>query len=315
MKTAPIDRNKPLHIILAGGSGAMGQSLIGFLPYKEARYTILSRKRNEQVSGAKVVYWDGVNPGLWCKELEGADVLINLSGRSVDCRYTEKNMAEIMNSRVQSTEALGAAVAACKLPPPVWINAGSATIYRHAEDKPMDEESGEVGKGFSVDICTHWEEALAKYPCPHTRKIILRIAMVLGKDHGVLPVLTGLAKKGLGGAMGSGNQYMSWIHEKDFAGVVAACIQHKDWKGAFNCTAPVPCTNREFMALVRKAAGAPFSFRTPGWMLGIGAFFLRTETELVLKSRWVVPGRLLKNGFVFKFNTASEAIADLTHTR
>ncbi|HXC07121.1 MAG TPA: TIGR01777 family oxidoreductase, partial [Bacteroidia bacterium] len=281
-------------------------------PFPSANYILLSRKKGELVNGARVVYWDGVNPDGWCQELESADVLINLCGRTVDCRYTEKNKREILNSRVQPTLALGQAISGCKTPPSVWINAGSATIYRYAEDRSMDENTGEYGTGFSVGICQQWEEAFNSIRCPETRKIVLRISMVLGRDHGVLPVLGRLAKKGLGGTMGKGQQKMSWIHEEDVAGIVAACIRENDWSGVFNCTAPVPTTNIKFMNLVRKAVKAPFHFRTPAWILEIGAFFLRTETELVLKSRWVVPGRLIKKGFQFRFNTAVEAIADLT---
>jgi len=312
MDTQSINTRFPLRIIIAGGSGSLGRALIKYLPFDQASFVVLSRNKSDVIPGANVVYWDGKEAGPWCKELEGADVLINLCGKSVDCRYTEKNKAAILDSRIQPTRLLGKAIMDAKTPPKLWINASSATYYRHSEDLDMDEDTGERGDGFSVGICRKWEEAVDQYSSASTRKIILRISMVLGQDHGVLPVLVGLAKKGLGGAMGNGRQYMSWIHEKDFAGIIAGAIQNESWSGVFNCTAPNPCTNNEFMQLIRKAAHARFHFRSRAWMLKIGAFFLRTETELVLKSRKVVPGRLLKKGYVFQYPMIAQAIADRT---
>jgi uncharacterized protein (TIGR01777 family) len=259
-----------------------------------------------------VVYWDGENPGAWQEAINQADVVINLCGRSVDCRYNEENKKGIIDSRVRPTLALGKAIKESTQAPRLWINASSATIYRYSEDTPMDETKGEYGSGFSVDVCRRWEEAFESCALPHTRKVALRISMVLGKTGGVLPVLLGLARKGLAGTMGSGNQYMSWIHEKDFVAIVAACIQNDSWHGPINCTAPEPIPNRAFMKLIRTAAGAFFGIPAPAFLLEIGAFFMRTETELVLKSRRVIPGFLLSKGFKFKFGDAPSAIADLT---
>jgi hypothetical protein len=232
----------------------------------------------------------------------------------VDCRYTAENKKEIIDSRVKSTKVLALAIGLASQPPKLWINSASATIHRHAEDKPMDDDNKEFGEGFSVDVCKQWEAAFEQCSTPSTRKIVLRISMVLGRDAGVLPVMLKLARKGLGGTMGSGNQYMSWIHERDFAGIIAACIEQDDLEGKFNCSAPEPIPNREFMALIRKAAGVSFGLPAAAWMLEIGAFLMRTETELVLKSRRVVPSRLIQKGYSFQFKQAAEALADLTKT-
>ncbi len=303
---------QPLRIVLAGGGGFLGHALIQYMAHPVASFTILSRKRGEQTKGAKTVWWDGEHTGDWCKEIDGADVLINLSGRSVDCRYTEKNKRDILDSRLKSTAVLGEAINQVAKAPKLWINCASATIHRHAEDKPMDDSNTEFGTGFSVDVCKRWEDAFAKCDTPATRKIVLRISMVLGKQGGVLPVMMKLARRGLGGTMGSGHQYVSWLHEKDFAGIIAACIEHDDWEGTFNCSAPEPVPNREFMRLIRQAAGMSFGLPAAAWMLEIGAVFLRTETELVLKSRRVVPSRLLQKGYSFQFKNAADAITDLT---
>jgi hypothetical protein len=307
-----MNTRKPLEIVLAGGNGFLGHSLIKYWKGQPANFTVLCRKPGEEMKGVNTVAWDGEHKGDWCKVLDGADVLINLCGCSVDCRYTEKNKKDIIDSRVKSTTVLGGAIGLAKQPPKLWINSGSATIHRHAEDKPMDDDNTEFGEGFSVEVCKQWETAFEKCITPSTRKIVLRISMVLGRDAGVLPVMIRLARKGLGGTMGSGNQFMSWIHEKDFAGIIAACIEHDDWEGKFNCSAPEPLPNREFMALIRKAAGVSFGLPATAWMLEIGAFFMRTETELVLKSRRVVPSRLIQKGYSFQFKQAAEALADLT---
>jgi uncharacterized protein (TIGR01777 family) len=310
-----MDTNTKMRIVIAGGNGFLGHALINQLPFPQAEFVVLTRKAGEQVKGAKVVQWDGETPGDWMNALDGADVLINLSGRSVDCRYTPQNKQAIYDSRVKSTTVLGEAIRKAKQAPALWINAGSATWFRDSYDKDMDEQTGEMGEGFSVDVCRRWEQAFDQAAVPGTRKIVLRISMILGHEAGVLPVLLNLAKKGLGGTQGSGRQYMSWLHEQDFCGIVESCIKNDSWSGVFNCTAPNPLPNKTFMSLVRKAVHAPFGLPAAAWMLEIGAFFMQTETELILKSRRVVPGRLLSEGYRFKFSTAQEAIADLTKTR
>jgi uncharacterized protein (TIGR01777 family) len=301
---------KSLRIVIAGGNGFLGLALIRHFKLP-AEFVILSRKMGEKIPGAKVVWWDGEHSGGWFREIDGADLLLNFSGRTVDCRYTEKNKKEILDSRIKSTSILGEAIKQAAKPPQLWINAGSATLYRDSKDKDMDEFSGEEGTGFSVDVCRAWEQSFNNCLTPSTRKIVLRIAMVLGADKGVVPVLINLAKKGLGGRYGNGTQYMSWIHEKDFVRVVESCIENTSWTGAFNCTAPHPIPNADFMKQIRRAAKINWGLPAAKWMLEIGALFLRTETELVLKSRRVIPARLMKNGFAFEFTTAEAAIADL----
>ena len=306
-------------MILAGGSGFLGKALSRHFQRPDWELVCLMRQKvgAAPVSGVREVLWDGVTLGDWVAQLNGADVLINLAGRSVDCRYHAHNRREIMNSRVNPTRLLGQAIRQCAAPPSVWLNASTATIYRHSLDRPMDE-SGEIGATpaardeFSVSVAQAWEQALFDTPTPLTRRVALRTAMVLGSGrNSVLPVLLRLARWGLGGTMGSGKQYVSWIHERDFCRAIEWIIDHHELAGPINLAAPQPLPNREMMRALRKAVGAPFGLPATDWMLEIGAFFLRTETELILKSRRVVPGRLLAGSFAFEFSNFPEAVADL----
>jgi uncharacterized protein (TIGR01777 family) len=253
--------------------------------------------------------------------LEHADVLINLSGRSVDCRYTPANRAAILQSRVQSTAILGKAIESLAHPPRLWLNASTATIYRHSFDRDMDEATGELGGNepgapdswrFSIDVARQWERSFFAPHTPHTRKVALRSAMVMSVEPGgVFEVLIRLVRSGLGGTWGSGRQYMSWIHEEDFLRAVEFLIQQEQIAGAVNLAAPGPLPNEQFLARLRKAWGTNIGLPAAEWMLEIGAFFLRTETELLLKSRRVVPGVLLDYGFEFSFPQWTEAASDL----
>jgi uncharacterized protein len=265
--------------------------------YFKATYEIhtLTRKRPE-LPGTHNHLWDGKTLGEWASALAGAEVLINLAGRSVNCRYNETNKKEILDSRINATRVLGEAIAGANHPPKVWLNSSTATIYRHAEDRPMDDETGEIGSGFSVDVAKAWEKTFFDAPTPATRKVALRTAMVLGKHGGVLPVLTNLARYGLGGQMASGRQYISWTHEQDVYRAIEFLIAG-DFEGTFNVSAPNPVQNKTFMLLLRKQVKQPLGLASTKWMLGLGAVFLKTETELILKSRWVIPSRLEKAGF------------------
>lgn len=298
-------------IILAGGTGFLGQAIIDRFSKLGAEIIVFTRGSNHKVGNTNYIHWDGKTVGEWTKQLEGADVLINLTGKSVDCRYNEKNKAEIISSRVNATKILGEAINKTNNPPKVWLNSASATIYRYAEDKPMDEFTGEIGTGFSVEVCKIWEKTFTEISNPKTRKIIMRISMVMGKGGGVLPVMTKLVKAGLGGKMGNGKQFISWIHEEDFLNAMEFLIQNEQASGAYNFAAPGPIPNKEFMALMRKQLNVKIGLPAMKWMLEIGAFFIRTETELILKSRRVVPTRLLKEGFVFKYPTVEETLKDL----
>lgn len=296
-------------IIIAGGTGFLGKCLVDFYKNKAEDIVILSR-RLSIMENARIVTWDAENRGDWTDEMEGADAVINLCGKSVDCRYHEKNKAKIYSSRLLPTRAIGEAISKCKNPPKVWINASSATIYRHSIDQPMDELTGEIGIGFSVDVCQKWEAAFHAFDLPKTRMAIARIAIVLGKSGGALTPLLRMTKLGLGGAQGPGNQMMSWLHEKDFARMVDFMIK-ENLEGAYNLSAPNPVTNREFMKAIRDTVGIKMGLPTPSWLLGIGARIIQTETELILKSRYVVPGKLLEAGYQHRFPHIDHALKSL----
>jgi uncharacterized protein (TIGR01777 family) len=270
-----------------------------------------------------VVDWNGQTVEQWADEMEAADAVINLAGRSVNCRYTPRHRREITESRVRSTRAVGAAIAHATRPPRVWLQASTATIYAHRYDAPNDEATGTIGGGepeapdtwrFSIDVAKAWEAAAEECETPTTRKVLMRSAMTMSANRGgIFDVLLGLVRRGLGGTAGDGRQYVSWIHERDFVRAVYWLIEHEELEGPMNLAAPNPLPNGEFMRDLRQAWGAKFEFGlpSPAWMLEIGAVFLRTETELILKSRRVVPGRLLADGFTFEFPTWPAAAADL----
>ena len=265
--------------------------------------------------------WNGHELGDWTQVIDSADVVINLSGRSVNCRYTERNRREIMNSRVLSTRIIGQAIALAKNPPVLWLNASTATIYRHALDRPMDEISGELGGSepgsptswrFSIDVATAWERELFAAHTPHTRKIALRSAMTMGPSQGgIFATLLTLVRAGLGGKAASGKQFVSWVHECDFLRAVDFLIARNDIEGFVNVCSPSPLPNAAFMRDLRQAWGTRIGLPAARWMLEVGAIFLRTETELILKSRRVVPGRLLAAGFTFDYPEWSLAARDL----
>jgi uncharacterized protein (TIGR01777 family) len=264
---------------------------------------------------------DGLHPGEWGKELDGADVVVNLAGRSVNCRYNEANRREIKESRIVTTQLVGDAIAKASQPPKLWMNASTATIYRHALDRSMDEVDGEIGGSepgipstwrFSYDVAKSWEKAFFEADTPNTRKIALRSSMIMSPDRGgVFETLLNLVRMGLGGSAGSGRQFMSWVHGVDFVRALEFLIGRSDLDGCINITSPNPVPNREFMAALRRAYGAPIGLPAADWMLEIGAIFLRTETELILKSRRVVPRRLSEAGFRFQFPDWGTAAADL----
>lgn len=303
-------------IILAGGSGFLGNALAQKFIQRDYEVIILTRSPHGRSDGVKEIAWDAKSPGGWTQFVDGAEVVINLAGKSVDCRYNEANRKAIIASRVDSTRVLGEAIAKCQHPPRVWLNSSSATLYKHTFDTPLDEagETGatpEANDEFSIEVIRQWERALDGARTPNTRKVAMRITLVFGRDGGVFPVLRRLARFGLGGKMGSGRQYVSWIHVADFCRAVEWLIAKDDMNGPVNLAAPNPLPNRETMKLIREACGASFGLPAAEWMLEIGAVFLRTETELILKSRYVVPGRLLASGFRFQFPQLAPALKDL----
>ena len=308
-----------MKIVIPGGTGQVGQILARHFHRQGHHVTILSR--NPHAAPWRVISWDGVTLGPWIEELDRCDVCINLAGRSVNCRYTPANRRSIFESRIRSTQILNQAITVIEQPPSVWLNASTATIYRHALDRPMDEATGEFGGdepgapdtwNFSIQVAKSWEEAFFSKPTPETRKVALRSAMTLSPDRGgVFDVFLGLVRHGLGGATLPGNQYVSWIHEVDFIRAIEFLIARQDIDGAVNLAAPQPLTNFEFLHSLRQAWGIRIGLPTARWMLEIGAFLLRTESELILKSRRVVPGRLLKAGFEFQYPSWAEASCDL----
>ena len=289
-------------IVLAGGAGFLGRALAAHFASLGWRIVVLSRAPQADAESVRQVSWDGATPGDWTRELEGAAALVNLAGRSVNCRYDARNRAAILRSRVDSTRVLGETVARCARPPPVWLNPSSATIYRDARDRPMDEATGEMGTGFSVDVCRAWEQALFDTPAPRTRKVALRLSMVFGPGRGgVFEAFARIVRLGLGGTLGDGGQFVSWLHVADFCRAVEWLLAHNEISGAVNVCAPNPLPNAEFMRVLREECGARIGLPAARWMLEVGAFFLRTETELLLKSHRVVTGRLLSAGFRFEY--------------
>ena len=306
-------------VILAGGSGFLGALLAEHFAKQQKEVVILTRTPQAGNRFAREVGWDGVTRGAWTRELDGALALINLAGRSVNCRYHARNRNAILTSRVNSTRLLGDAIARSSVPPRVWLNSSTATIYKHSLDRPMDEATGEFGASaeakdvFSVAVANAWERALAESEVPHTRKVALRTAMVFGRREGtVFHVLRRLVRCGLGGRMGDGHQYVSWIHQEDFCRGIDWLLQHESLSGPVNLAAPHPVTNAELMRTLREICEVPIGLPSTRWMLEAGAFLLRTETELVIKSRRVIPARLMASGFEFRFPLVREALEDLT---
>ena len=298
-------------IVIAGGTGFLGKMLCEHFANLNYDVVVLSRREHKSVGNISQVKWDGETLADWANELEGAHALINLCGKSVDCRYTESNKKQIYDTRLKSTKILGKVIEACENPPKVWMNSSSATIYRHAEDRDMDEETGEMGTGFSVDVCQKWENTFFDSTTPDTRKVALRIAIVLGKDGGAFQPLKSLTKIGFGGRQGSGDQYFSWVHEADFVNIVSYILENDDLNGVYNVSAPNPVKNTLFMSSLRKVLKVPFGIPMPKWMLEIGALIIRTETELILKSRRVIPKKLMENGYKFQFPNLENAISNL----
>jgi uncharacterized protein (TIGR01777 family) len=308
-------------LVLPGGSGQVGGIIARAFARDGHEVVVLSRGADDAGGPARTVRWDGRTVGDWASEVDGADVVVNLAGRSVNCRYTDANRRAIMESRVDSTRAVGEAIARAERPPPVWLQSSTATIYAHSVDAPNDEHTGTIGGDepgapdtwrFSIDVARAWEAAAAEAPVPGTRTVLMRSAMVMSPDRGgIFDVLLGLTRRGLGGPVGGGHQYVSWIHHEDFVRALRWLIEHDGVDGAVNLAAPNPLPQAEFMRALRAAWGRRIGLPATAWMAEIGAFLMRTETELVLKSRRVVPGRLLEAGFGFEHPDWPEAAASL----
>jgi uncharacterized protein (TIGR01777 family) len=308
-----------MKIIIPGGSGQVGTVLARHFHEEGHDVTVLSR--SPQKLPWRVVAWDGQTLGDWTKALEGADALINLTGRVVNCRYTYKNRCDIWSSRVRSVRILGTALQKLDHPPRVWLQAGTATIYTHRFDAANDEYTGVIGGAednspdtwrFSIDVARSWEGEFALIEAPKTRKIVLRSAMTMSPDRdGIFDYLLWLVRMGIGGTAGSGKQYISWIHYLDFINAIKFLIENDQISGAVNLASPNPLPNRDFMALLREAWGQKFALPVYEWMLELGAILLQTESELVLKSRRVIPARLHDAGFTFHYGDWHTASQDL----
>jgi uncharacterized protein (TIGR01777 family) len=310
-----------MRIVLPGGSGQIGQILAAHFHEKGDDVTVIARNPNLRAPW-RSISWDGRKLGPWADAFDDADLVINLAGRSVNCRYTAENSRIIKESRTETTRLVGQAIANAARPPPLWMNASTATIYRHTFDRAMDEATGELGGSepnaprtwrFSIDVAKSWEDAFFEAVAPQTRKIALRCAIVMSPQRGgTFDILVGLVRRGLGGTMGSGKQFFSWVHDADLCRAIDFLVARDELAGIVNISAPHPLPNREFMRILRDAWGARIGLPATEWMLEVGTFFMRSESELVLKSRRVIPTRLLEAGFTFEFPNWPEAAADLT---
>lgn len=298
-------------MVIAGGTGFLGSVLSDYFKDKVDLIVILTRGKSVQKENIKYVHWDAANLSGWEQHLEAADALINLTGKSVDCRYNSKNKKEILNSRITSTKILQKAVNECKKPPAVWINSSTATIYEHSEKEPMSEENGIIGNDFSMNVARQWEASFFKNTEGTTRKVALRTSIVMGNKGGAMQPLKMLTKFGLGGKQGKGNQMVSWIHETDFARAVAFVIVNTQLTGVLNVTAPNPIQNCKLMKTFQQELHIPFGINIPKILLEVGAILIGTETELVLKSRFVIPEKLQQNGFAFTYPSIDGALKNL----
>lgn len=308
-----------MKIVIPGGTGQVGMALARAFTRDGHEVVVLSRKPEK--AGWRVLEWDAETIADWAREVDGADVVINLAGRNVNCRYTEENRRLIMESRVNSARVVGEAISQAANPPKVWLQMSTATIYAHRFDAPNDDVTGIIGGyepgapdtwNFSIDVATLWERAAEAAETPDTRKVMMRAAMIMGPGKGgIFDTLLGLVRIGLGGTAASGRQYISWIHEQDFIRSVYWLIEHEELSGPVNLASPNPLPNKEFMRVLRDAWGIKIGLPAAEFMLAIGAFFMRSETELILKSRRVVPRRITDSGFEFDFPSWKQAAEDL----
>ncbi|KAF2519605.1 TIGR01777 family protein [Flavobacterium salilacus subsp. salilacus] len=297
-------------LVIAAGTGFLGQVLINYFKDDVDEIVILTRGKARKENNVSYINWDAKSLTGWETELEGADVLINLAGKSVDCRYNERNKNKIITSRIDSTAVLNKAVLQCVHPPKHWLNSSTATIYRHSLDKQMDETTGDIGFDFSINVAKMWERTFFQTETPKTKKTALRTSIVLGKNGGAYPMLKKLTQLGFGGKQGNGRQFVSWIHELDFARAVAFIIE-KELEGKINVVSPAPVRNKNFMKALQHRMDMPIAIPIGKALLEIGATIVGTETELVLKSRNVIPARLQQQGFTFVNGDLENALKNL----
>jgi hypothetical protein len=298
-------------LIIAGGTGFLGQALIAQFEQEYDEIVVLSRSGNRQTNKIRYVQWDAKSFGAWNMELEGAEAIINLSGRNINCRYNKKNKAEILASRLESTTIIGEAILKCTNPPKAWINASATGIYQFQENKFSTEVNAEIGTGFIAEVCVAWEKAVNNFKLPQTRQLIIRTSMVLGHGGGAFPVMSKLATLGLGGTLGKGTQQVSWIHIADYCALIKWMIDTNTAVGVYNGVSPTPIMNKDMMRLFRQKAHIKIGLPAYTWMLEIGAFFIGTETEIILGSTYAYPERALNEGFTFKYKTMQACLDNL----
>jgi uncharacterized protein (TIGR01777 family) len=301
-------------VILAGGSGFLGTRLAAELAGNGYEIVVLSRRPGARAGQIRQRYWDGRTVADWAVELDHALAVVNLAGRSVNCRYTSRNRREIQSSRIEPTLAIGRAVQACAHPPKVWVQASSLAIYGDTGEQ-WCTESNPPGQGFPVETCLLWEEAFDSVPTPQTRRVVLRIGFALDQGRGALWTLENLTRCFLGGAMGSGRQYISWIHWRDLNAMFRWAIERNDLAGVFNATSPNPGSNAQFMSELRHRLRRPWSPPVPVWLAQFGAWLLRTEATLALTGRRCAPARFAEAGFAFQFPDLSSALLDIYKRR
>ncbi|MCJ8288737.1 MAG: TIGR01777 family protein [Crocinitomicaceae bacterium] len=297
-------------IIITAANGFLGDNLC---THFAKSYEVIALVRTLLPDKENITYvkWDGKTLGDWKSYFDDAHALINLAGRSVDCRYHEENKRLILQSRLESTKVLAEAIEGCKVKPTIWINSASATIYAHSLEKPNSESKHVIGSGFSVDVCQKWEKSFFEFSHADVRQVALRTTIVLGKDGGAFPIMKKMVKLFLGGKQGNGNQMISWIHIDDFKKAVDHVLSHKDIKGVINIGSPNPVQNVAFMRELRSACKRTFGLPAPKWLLNFGARIIKTETELILKSRFIQPEKLIQTGFEFDYPTIDSAMSHL----
>jgi uncharacterized protein (TIGR01777 family) len=312
---APPSDSKP-KIVIAGGTGYLGQLIARSLWEENWEVVLLSRAPNKGSIIGRSVYWDAKSLGEWTEELESAQVLLNLTGKSIDCRHNAANREEILNSRVHSTRVLGEAVSIAQSPPPCWLNASSMALYGQlwGNAPAHTEESSLQSGGFLEDVTVAWEKEFLKWKREGVRQVALRISFVLGRTSGAFPLLRKLCQFGFGGRQGSGIQWMSWLHEDDWVGIVRFLIANKDIKGAFNLASPNPARNKDFMkALRRECAPLGIGLPAPAFGVKLGCLIMDSAPELALQSRKVISQKLTENNYSFKFAKLADAFSMLTN--
>ena len=297
-------------IVIAGGSGFIGNALARHFVAQRRRVYVLTRRPRERTDGVREIRWDGEKPGEWGQCLAGAAAVINLTGRSINCRHTPENLGEIIGSRVHSVKAIAGVMAQSPQPPPVWVQARATGFYGDTGDR-LCAETAPNGRDRLAEVCREWETAFTSATLSATRRVVLRIGFVLGRESGALPVLARLTRLFFGGSAGSGRQFISWIHLADVVGMFAAAVASPALTGTYNAVAPAPVTNAQFMRELRQALHRPWSPPAPALAIKIGARFMGTEGSLALVGQRCSAQKILDTGFRFQFPELAPALHDL----